>query len=128
MKKKLVIANWKMNGDIKFTNEFVNNLTKLLQKDIASHNNPLLNNVNNDEQNIEIVICPPFPLLYPLNTKIIEQGSNIYIGGQNCHSKSHGAYTGEISAKMLVDSHCKYVIIGHSERRSNNFENSSSNF
>jgi triosephosphate isomerase len=45
------------------------------------------------------------------------QGTNIAVGGQNCHYASEGAYTGEVSPRMLLDAGCKYVIIGHSERR-----------
>jgi len=67
-----------------------------------------------DRQNLEVILCPPFP--YLSNAK--GQMSNIAkLGAQNCHFEDSGAFTGEISAKMLEDLGCKYVIVGHSERR-----------
>lgn len=57
-----------------------------------------------------IILCPPFVYL--------KKGINYILGAQNCFYKNEGAYTGEISPKMLKDAGCKYVIIGHSERRS----------
>ena len=68
---------------------------------------------------VEIVICPPFPYLPILNngspTSITT--SIIRLGGQDCFWEEKGAFTGEVSPKMLKDLGCKYVIIGHSERR-----------
>jgi len=64
-------------------------------------------------KNIEIVICPPFIYL----DKFGSQTSKLKIGAQNCHYKESGAYTGEISPSMLKNLRCKYVIVGHSERR-----------
>jgi triosephosphate isomerase len=63
----------------------------------------------------EILVCPTFTCLSKVSEVI--KGSNISLGGQNMHWESKGAFTGEISGKMLVDVGCKYVIIGHSERR-----------
>ncbi len=62
-----------------------------------------------------IVIAPPFTALYPVAEVL--RGSGIYLSAQNLHWDEEGAYTGEISAEMLVDAGCEYVIIGHSERR-----------
>jgi len=56
-----------------------------------------------------VILCPPFTYL--------QKGNNYVLGAQNCFYKNEGAYTGEISPKMLKDLGCKYVIIGHSERR-----------
>lgn len=64
---------------------------------------------------VDVVICPPFPDLVPVNGILSE--SNIKLGGQNLYWEDEGAFTGEISARMLVDAGCQYVIIGHSERR-----------
>jgi len=64
---------------------------------------------------VEVVICPPFTDLVPVQ-KILSE-SNIQLGGQNLYWEDEGAFTGEISANMLKDAGCKYVIVGHSERR-----------
>ena len=66
-------------------------------------------------ENVDIVVCPPFTMLSEINEII--QDSNIALGGQNLFWEKEGAFTGEVSAKMLKDVGCKYVIIGHSERR-----------
>ena len=66
-------------------------------------------------KNTEIVICPPFTLLSKLNESI--KNTKIKLGAQNLHFEEQGAYTGEISASMLKDVGCSYVILGHSERR-----------
>lgn len=70
---------------------------------------------NLNTQNTEIVICPPFTALSEVSEVIIE--SNIQLGAQNTHWQIEGAFTGEVSCKMLKDAGCKFVIIGHSERR-----------
>jgi triosephosphate isomerase len=67
---------------------------------------------------IEIIICPPFTLLSAAS----EIAKNVYLGAQNLHPESEGAFTGEISADMLVDLGVKYSIIGHSERRNEHNE------
>jgi triosephosphate isomerase len=64
---------------------------------------------------VEVMIAPTFPALFPVSKTL--QGSLISIGAQNMHWEKEGAYTGEISADMLVAAGCRYVIIGHSERR-----------
>jgi len=68
-----------------------------------------------DVENIEIVVCPPFTNLSDVGEMLIE--SNIDFGAQNCYWEAEGAFTGEISVGMLKSVGCKYVIIGHSERR-----------
>lgn len=70
----------------------------------------------------EVVICPPYTLLWPTAEVLSE--SLIKLGAQDCHPENHGAYTGDISAAMLVDMGCRYVIIGHSERRGAHHEDS----
>jgi triosephosphate isomerase len=65
--------------------------------------------------NADVVLCPPFTSLVPVSAVI--EGSNVKLGGQNLYWEDEGAFTGEISAQMLTDSGCEYVIIGHSERR-----------
>ena len=64
---------------------------------------------------VDVVICPPFTALLPVSE--IVKDTNISLAGQNLHWENEGAFTGEISAQMLLDAGCEYVIIGHSERR-----------
>jgi len=68
-----------------------------------------------DNQGIDVVLCPPFTTLSEVFEVIAE--SDIQLGAQDCYWEEEGAFTGEISCKMLKDAGCKFVIIGHSERR-----------
>lgn len=100
MARKTVIAgNWKMNMTAAKTSEFI----KALAPEVAAYNNA------------DIVLCVPFTDI--ASAVEAANGTNIAIGAQNVHFKPNGAYTGEISAEMLVESGVKYVIVGHSERR-----------
>ena len=103
-RKKIVAGNWKMNGT-------VSSLDQIRQ---------LCDLVRNDT--FEVIVCPPTTLLSQAID--IAKDSTITIGSQNCHEKESGAYTGEISPAMLTDLGVKVVILGHSERRENNFETS----
>ena len=98
MRRKVIAGNWKMNmlpnETIKFIEEF----------------EPLVKDTKN-----EVILCVPYTdLFYALN---FAQNTNIKIGAQNMHYEESGAYTGEVSAKMLKSIGVEYVIIGHSERR-----------
>lgn len=107
-RRKLIIGNWKMNGRL------TSGLT--LAKDLvdkSSAQKPLP---------FDIVICPPATLLWPISEAIM--GSPVALGAQDCHHVNHGAYTGDISAGMLADLGCRYVILGHSERRMGHGETS----
>src|SRR5688500_13730178 len=64
---------------------------------------------------VEVVICPPFTCLHPLHQGI--KGSHIKLGGQDVFWKDSGAFTGKVSAPMLIDMGCDYCIVGHSESR-----------
>lgn len=97
MRKKLVAANWKMNG--RFDTVFT-----LLE--------PL---VTQPVDGVDVLICPPFPYLAPAVS--ILQNSKIRLGAQNVCLETDGAFTGEVSAGMLADCGCSHVIVGHSERR-----------
>ena len=66
-------------------------------------------------KDVDVVVCPPAVDLIAVNGVL--QNTNIKLGGQNLHWEDEGAFTGEISASMLTEAGCKYVIIGHSERR-----------
>lgn len=62
-----------------------------------------------------VVVCPPFVSLAAVRAQLADAG--VGLGAQNCHAEHHGAYTGEVSAPMLVEAGCSWVILGHSERR-----------
>ena len=98
MRKKVIAGNWKMNmlpdAAIRFIDELI----------------PLVRNTEN-----EVVLCVPYTdLFYSL---LAAQNTNIKIGAQNMHWEENGAYTGEVSGRMLKSIGVEYVIIGHSERR-----------
>jgi triosephosphate isomerase len=98
-RKPIIAGNWKMNK------------TAGEARDLASKLIPLVSGA----QNREIVLGPTFTALQAVADAI--KGTNIALSGQNMHWEDKGAFTGEISAEMLLDLGCKYVIIGHSERR-----------
>ena len=83
-------------------------------KSLVSEIGRLIKGLSTD---IEAVVIPPFTHLYAVSETIKECGSSIKLGAQNCADKRSGAYTGEVSADMLSEVPCQYVIIGHSERR-----------
>jgi triosephosphate isomerase len=97
MRKKLVAGNWKMHGSL-------------------AENAALLSALKPALAGIEAVVCVPFPYLAQAQAELA--GSSIAWGAQNLSEHSKGAYTGEVSASMLRDFGCSYVIVGHSERRS----------
>lgn len=99
MRKKLIVGNWKMNYTITEAENFVESIKDKI-------------NVNF----VDVVICPNFVTLN--NMSNILEGTNIKLGAQNVYPEDKGAYTGEISAPMLVSAFVDYCIIGHSERRS----------
>ncbi len=68
-------------------------------------------------KNVEIAVCPPFTSIGLAIDKLSGRGVQISVGAQNCHSETKGAFTGELSARMLAEAGCTYVILGHSERR-----------
>lgn len=99
MRRPFIAANWKMNKTIAETQTFLNEFVPLVK----------------DVQDIDIVIAPPFTALYTASA--ILKNTNIMLSAQNVFYEDKGAYTGEVSPLMLTDAGCKYVIIGHSERR-----------
>jgi triosephosphate isomerase len=100
MRTKLIAGNWKMNKDIHETGTLVSELKERL-KDIRG--------------NVEIALCPTFTSL--VVAKSLMNGTNLRLGAQNMSEKDDGAFTGEISARMLTAVGCEFVILGHSERR-----------
>ncbi len=100
-RRRLAVANWKMYG--RLTSGLV------LARDIANlaeAAKPL---------SFDVVLCPPATLTWAIGEAI--QGTPVMLGGQDCHTATHGAYTGDLSAAMFVDLGCRYIILGHSERR-----------
>ena len=98
MRKKIVAGNWKMNNSNSDTNELLN---KLIEYRFPSE--------------IRVIVCPSFTQLGFVHEKL--QNTNIDVASQNMHFADHGAYTGEISAKMIKSSGISTTILGHSERR-----------
>jgi triosephosphate isomerase len=102
MRQKIVAGNWKMNKTREEGLALVSELTNMVRDEVRS--------------NVQVVLCPPFVHLTAVG-KLIESYDNVALGAQNCHQKTSGAYTGEISAVMLQSVGVQYVILGHSERR-----------
>src|ERR1700744_4812212 len=96
--RPLVAGNWKMNG----LSASLAELAKL--KEALAAQAPAC----------EVLICPPFTLIAQANWHV--KGA-LALGGQECHAKPSGAFTGDVSAEMLKDAGASYVIVGHSERR-----------
>ncbi|MFD2718697.1 triose-phosphate isomerase [Hymenobacter monticola] len=101
MRQNLVAGNWKMNLTYQEGLALVEEIVRLNE---ANGTGP------------EVVLCPPFPFLAGVG-QALPQGGKLHLGAQNCHQKESGAFTGEVSAKMLASVGCEYVILGHSERR-----------
>ena len=97
IRRQLVAGNWKMNGDKKLVQKMQEQLS------VASLDN------------MDVVICPPFPYFGLFDSKI-------KLGSQNISQFDSGAHTGEVSVAMLNEFNCQYVIVGHSERRADNHE------
>ena len=109
-RRAIVAANWKMNGGTALVNTIVDGLTSVEL-----------------QSNVDVVICPSFPFLSELvsQSKVNKLDKAIHVGAQNVSAHESGAYTGEISTQMLQELSVKFVIIGHSERRSYYKETSS---
>ena len=102
MRKKLVVGNWKMHGS-------------------RSANAALLSGLKEaGPWSADVAVCVPFP--YLAETALALTGQAVALGAQDVSMHSHGAYTGEVSAAMLADLGCRYVIVGHSERRTHHRE------
>ena len=99
MRKRIVAGNWKMNKTPQEAKALIETLKPLVGQ----------------EENVEVVFCPPFVSL----TTAVEavKGTNIKIGAQNMYYEESGAYTGEVAPNMIKEAGCEYVILGHSERR-----------
>jgi triosephosphate isomerase (TIM) len=96
-RRKLVVGNWKMNGSRAANSELLSALKTA------------------GPWSAEVAVCPPY--VYLADTVLALQGSNVAWGAQDCSAHESGAYTGEVAAAMLGEFGCRYVIVGHSERR-----------
>ncbi|MDD4052106.1 MAG: triose-phosphate isomerase [candidate division Zixibacteria bacterium] len=99
MRRKIIAGNWKMNKTIV---EAVA-LAAAIKREVGQIEHPVM------------VICPPFTALTEVSMAL--KDSEIQVGAQNMHQEDSGAFTGEVSAEMVLTSGCSYVILGHSERR-----------
>jgi triosephosphate isomerase len=99
MRTPLVIGNWKMHG--------TQAMARALASAVAAR--------AVESGGVEHVLCPPFVLL-PVTARTLD-GSAVRLGAQNVSEYADGAHTGEVSASMLTDLGCRYVLVGHSERR-----------
>ena len=99
MRKPMIAGNWKMYNDVNEAVSLVNGIKRAVY----------------DVENVEVVVIPPFVDLSDVGEMLTE--SNISLGAQNCFWEEEGAFTGEVSPKMLKSVGCRYVVIGHSERR-----------
>ncbi len=104
MRQRLIVGNWKMN---------------LLQAEALALVDELESAGAVSDNGVEVVICPPYTALAAIGGRGTDA---IALGAQNCHARQKGAFTGEISAEMLIDAGCRYVILGHSERRRDQHE------
>ena len=100
MRQKLVAGNWKMNGSKASIKELLDGIKKGI----------------GDVVSAEVAVCPPFVYLADVEAQLT--GTPVVWGAQNLSTEEKGAFTGEVAASMLNDFGCKYVIVGHSERRS----------
>ncbi len=105
---KLIVGNWKMNGLV------VDSRERAMQLVIAVK--------NQKPASFQMVLCPPATMIGSIAPLLKDSG--VYLGGQDCHAQSSGAFTGDVSAAMLKDLECSYVILGHSERRALHNESS----
>ena len=101
MRTKIVAGNWKMNKSLDEAKALTSEVLTLCKAEVKG--------------SVKVVLCVPYP--YLLTTKEQTAGTLIAVGAQNLSAYAEGAYTGEVSAAMLVDVGCAWVIVGHSERR-----------
>lgn len=100
-RRPLIAGNWKMHKTAPEAAAFMERLAALTA----------------EVEGTDILVCPPFTALYSAAQAAREAGGRVIVGAQDVHEAPGGAHTGEISAEMLLDAGCTYVIVGHSERR-----------
>ncbi len=120
MGRKLIAGNWKMNGLLGTGRSLARGLAERLAAEGGVESGAESGTGCEFLAGCEFLICPPAHLLIPVGDAI--SGSGIALGAQDCHTVEKGAHTGDISAAMLADTGCRYVIVGHSERRGDHGE------
>jgi triosephosphate isomerase len=103
-RRPLIAGNWKMNG--------LSSDGMALAREVAAGSTKVANT--------ELLVCPPATLVAVVAAAL--SGSPVAVGGQDCHAKASGAHTGDVSAEMLANAGARYVILGHSERRTDHGE------
>ncbi|MFH0883658.1 MAG: triose-phosphate isomerase [bacterium] len=99
MRTPFVAGNWKMHLTAQPARELAEGIAR----------------ASESIQGVDVALCPPFPLLTPVQNAL--GGTKVALGAQNLFWEIKGAFTGEVSAEMLLDAGCRFVIVGHSERR-----------
>jgi triosephosphate isomerase len=105
-RRTLIAGNWKMNGNKAETKKLAGALARKMKKA--------------GRPKFEMLVCPPFPLLGLAVDTV--RGSGIKVGAQDCHMNEKGAHTGDTAAPLIKNMGAKYVIVGHSERRTDHGE------
>jgi len=102
MRKKIVAGNWKMNKTLEEAQILASELMGMVTDEVKS--------------NVDVILCTPFPYLMAIK-KLLGSTPRMAVGAQNCSDQEWGAFTGEVSATMLLSIGIPFVIVGHSERR-----------
>ncbi len=100
MRRLFVAGNWKMNTTLKTGRALAGAIAEAVSIEMTG---------------VEVALCPPCPYLSVIGETV--QGSGVHLGAQNVYFEKPGAFTGEVAVEMLIDVGCRYVILGHSERR-----------
>jgi triosephosphate isomerase len=110
-RRKLIAGNWKMNG---LREDGLGLAHEVAHRAVAA------SRTAGAGLRCDVLVCPPATLLFPVAEVLT--GSPVLLGAQDCHAEPKGAHTGDISAPMLRDAGCRFVIVGHSERRADHGE------
>ncbi len=103
--KKLIAGNWKMNGSVVSAPDLVRRIISGIEEN------------KNMLAKCDFLVCPAFLHIHGVKNEILNKEMPVSIGAQDCSVAEDGAFTGDVSAEMLKDIGCEYVILGHSERR-----------
>lgn len=99
-RQKIVAGNWKMNLNLADAKQLVSSVCSKMS----------------EFDDTQVIFFPSFPFLSDVK-QVLEKGKPVFLGAQNCHTHTNGAFTGEVSAAQLNSIGCQYVLVGHSERR-----------